>query len=327
MTARRGEGATNEATRAAHEYGALLDAVRGIRWRADRRPPHAVTGAHEARRTAPSMEVMAHRPYRQGDDPRRLDWKLLARTERAYIRLAPSSSIAPTLLVVDASASMAAPPGGAGKWRVARHVTIGVAAIARAAGDPVGLAIAHADASLRLAPRGRGDVVRELMRVLDATAPAGDAACAPLLAPQRAVARVVIVSDLLGDADAMRAAAATLVAHGTELHVAHVVAAGERALAMAGAIAVDPEDDGLRRPLARTAALAHDATFAAWRAEERAAWQRIGARYLEVDDALPAATWVRRLAAARDATGREPASPDGAAPARAAGTPVTVGRA
>jgi uncharacterized protein (DUF58 family) len=299
--ARRGDGAAADEARAAHDYGPLLDAVRGIRWRADRRPPHAVTGAHVARRTAPSMEVMAHRPYRQGDDPRRLDWKLLARTERAYVRLAPATSVSPTLLVVDASASMAAAPGGARKWRAARELAIGVAAVAHAAGDPVGLALVHADAPRRLAPRARGDVLRELARVLDALVPAGTAPCAPWLLPQRDVARVVLVTDLLGDTAAMRAAAATLVAHGTELHVVHLVAAAERALDADAAIAVDPEDETVRRPLRREVARGYAEAFARFRDGERAAWQGIGARYLEVDDALPAATWVRRLAAARDA--------------------------
>lgn len=298
--ARRGDPASADEPRAAHDYGPLLDAVRGIRWRADRRPPHAVTGAHVARRTAPSMEVMEHRPYRQGDDPRRLDWKLLARTERAYVRLAPATSVSPTLLVVDASASMAAPPGGTRKWRAAKHVAIGVAAVAHAAGDPVGLALVHAHAPRRLAPRARGDVIRELARVLDALVPAGDAPCAPSLLPQGDVARIVLISDLLGDTDAMRTAAATLVAHGTELHVAHLVAAAERALDADAAIAVDPEDDTVRRPLRADVARRYADAFARFRDGERAAWQAIGARYLEVDDALDAASWVRRLAAARE---------------------------
>ena len=298
--ARGGGSAMTDEARAAHDYGALLDAVRGIRWRADRRPPHAITGAHVARRTAPSMEVMEHRPYRQGDDPRRLDWKLLARTERAYVRLAPASSVSPTLLVVDASASMAAPPGGEAKWRAARQLAIGVAAVARAAADPVGMVLAHASNPRRLAPRGRGDVVRELMRVLDATVPAGDAPVAPLLLPQRDVARVVLITDLLGDAEAMLAAGATLVAHGTELHVVHVVSGAERALAGDAAIAVDPEDATLRRPLRREVIRAHDAAFAEFRAAMRSAWQRTGARYLEVDDVQAPANWVRRLAAGRD---------------------------
>lgn len=285
----------------APDYGALLDALRGVRWRADRRPPHAVAGAHVARRTAPSVEIMAHRPYRQGDDPRRLDWKLLARTERAYIRLAPATSIAPTLVVLDASASMGAPPGGAGKWRAAREIAIGVAAVALSASDPAGLALVHDGAPRRIAPRQRGDVLRELQRLVDTLAPAGSAPCAPLLVPQRDVARLVLVTDLLGDAPAMRAAAATLVAHGTEVHVAHLVAAAERDVDAPTAVAVDPEEPALRRPLVRRAARDYVAAFDGFRASERAAWQAIGARYLEVDDAAPAAAWVRRLAAARDA--------------------------
>ena len=272
-----------------HEYGALLDAVRGLRWAARLRPRTTNVGAHQARRIGPNVEVTEYRPYRQGDDPRRLDWKLLARTDRAYVRLAPDIATTPTLIVLDASASMGAGLGGVAKWRMARMVCVGMAAVARGSGDPIGMVVAHHGGPRRLAARSRGDVVREMIRVIDGATVGGGPPLAPLLDGIRGIDRVVIVSDFLGDADALLARCASQVARGVEVIAVHVVARAELSLAVDRAIAVDPEDDAIRRPLARSAHRAYDTAFAAFRASLRNRWLACGARCVAiVDDQQPA---------------------------------------
>jgi len=69
-------------------YGALLDAVRGVHWQARRAVTGALAGTHHSKQRGTSAEFTEYRFYRQGDDPRRIDWRLLARSDRAYIRLA-----------------------------------------------------------------------------------------------------------------------------------------------------------------------------------------------------------------------------------------------
>jgi len=90
-------------------YGALLDAVRGVRWPTRRRATGATIGAHRSRLRGSSSEFSEFRPYRQGDDPRRVDWRLLARSDRAYVRLTTDRATFRTSMIVDASASMAFP--------------------------------------------------------------------------------------------------------------------------------------------------------------------------------------------------------------------------
>jgi uncharacterized protein (DUF58 family) len=277
------------ATPGFHDYGALLDALRGVRWTARLRPRTTNVGAHAAKRVGPNVEVTEYRPYRQGDDPRRLDWKLLARTDRAYVRLAPDTATSPTLIVLDGSASMGMGLGGDTKWRQARMLCVGLAAIARGAGDPVGLAIAHGSGPRRLAPRARGDAVREMIRVVDAVAVDGAPQLAPLLDGLRGVERVVLISDLLGDADALIARGASLIARGVEVIVVHLVARAELALDVDRAVAVDPEVPMMRRPLSRRAHRAYDSAFAEFRRSMRHRWLATGARYVEiVDDQAPA---------------------------------------
>jgi uncharacterized protein (DUF58 family) len=291
------------AVTALHEYGVLLDAVRGVRWSARLRPRTTNVGAHSAKRIGPNVEVTEYRPYRQGDDPRRLDWKLLARTDRAYVRLAPDIATSPTVIVLDASASMGAALGGDSKWRQARMLCIGLTSVATAAGDPVGLIVAHGDGARRLAARARGDVVRELMRMVDSVTVAGAPGLAPLLDGLRGVDRVVIISDLLGDADALLVRAASLIARGVEVIVAHLVAREELALVADRAIAVDPEDSTLRRPISRAAHAAYTDAFAAFRRDMRNRWLATGARYSEIIDDQPAGDAVRTLVRAASRSG------------------------
>src|SRR5215216_4035747 len=122
-------------------YGALLDAVRGVHWHARRALTGAVAGAHQSKQRGTSAEFTEYRLYRQGDDPRRIDWRLLARSDRAYIRLATDRAVLPTTIVLDTSASMAFPSDTLAKWRHAREIAVGLAAVVHADGDPVGVAV------------------------------------------------------------------------------------------------------------------------------------------------------------------------------------------
>src|SRR5512147_1874098 len=125
----------------ATSYGELLDAVRGVHWQARRTSGNAAAGTHQSKQRGTSAEFTEYRLYRQGDDPRRLDWRLLARSDRAYIRLATDRAVLPTSIVLDASASMAFPVATRAKWQRAREIAIGLSAIVHADGDPVGVAV------------------------------------------------------------------------------------------------------------------------------------------------------------------------------------------
>ncbi len=126
------------------EDASLLDAVRGVRWPARQLVSAGAHGVHRSRRRGAAAEFTEYRPYSQGDDPRRLDWKLLARSDRAFIRLSDDHALLPTVFAVDTSPSMAFPVETLGKRHHARRLTLALASIAHAAGDPVGLCLAPA---------------------------------------------------------------------------------------------------------------------------------------------------------------------------------------
>ena len=65
-----------------------------------------ISGAHRSPFLGSGEDFSRHRAYQQGDDVRRLDWRLFARTDRLYVRLFQEDSNLQGFLVVDASESM-----------------------------------------------------------------------------------------------------------------------------------------------------------------------------------------------------------------------------
>jgi uncharacterized protein (DUF58 family) len=279
-------------------YGALLDAVRGVHWQARRAVTSAMAGTHHSKLRGTSAEFTEYRLYRQGDDPRRIDWRLLGRSDRAYIRLATDRAILPTMLVLDTSASMAFPIATRAKWRLAQQIAIGLAAVVHADGDPIGVAVRNDRGIERvLPPRTRRGVVSDIARVVDDVRPAGADPLAPRVAALRS-ARVAVLTDLLGDSDALLGVARARVAAGGEIHVIHIVAREELDPPRRSILVADPEQPTLQRLLVDSTRRAYDDAFSAWRAEMAGAWRAAGAMYAEVVTDEPVPHAVRRIAEA-----------------------------
>lgn len=280
----------------AHSDSALLDAIRAIRWPARRKSPAGLPGTHLSRVLGTSAEFTEYRAYRQGDDTRRIDWKLLARSNRAYIRLSNDRTVLSTTFLVDASGSLAYPAATLEKWHYARQLALGLAAAAHRSGDPIGLMVTAADGALRLLPRTRRDVVHEMARVLSTITPGGDKALAPVLSTLRTAGRVVIVSDFLGDAEELRAVAAQLAVAGREVHAVHVLHADELDPPRRTLLLTDPEHPELKRPVTDGTRRRYLDAFGMWRERVAREWRMAGTYYTAVATTEPVARAVRRIA-------------------------------
>jgi uncharacterized protein (DUF58 family) len=275
--------------------GALLDSIRGVHWPARRVIGGAFQGAHRSVRVGSSPEFMQYRPYQQGDDPSKIDWKLFGRTERVAIRLAHDDSSLRTMVVVDASASMAFPPDTHAKWELAASMALGLVAIAHGDNDPAGIAIVGGGETRALPPRTRRGTVANVLQLLVETTPGGAAPLAPVLPLVRTSRRVAIVSDFLGDADALLEGARELVASGREVFAAHVVAAEELDPRPRGDVVSDPEDPSLKRPLDASLVGEYQEAFAAWREQLALRWRAAGVSYTLATTAEPPERAIRRV--------------------------------
>lgn len=300
----RGSDAQPEAAgvgEAYDDYAALLDAVRGIRWPARSAVRGGIPGAHTSRLRGISAEFTEYRPYRQGDDPGRIDWKLFARSNRAYIRLSNDRAILPTMIVLDASASMAFPVATFAKWKLAAQLAVGLAAVARNSGDPVGMIVTRGDDPVLLPPRARRSVTHEIIRAVSETVPAGSTPLAPSLSiAAQTGGRLVVITDFLGDAAELLTVASRWVVAGREVHAIHVVAREELDPARESAMVSDPESNEIRRPLIGDARERYLEEFTAWRETIAHDWSDAGISYtLAVPGDDTTDHLIRRIAAVR----------------------------
>lgn len=123
-------------------------------------------GIHAGRERGAGVEFSEYRAYAPGDEWRRVDWKLLARADRYFVREAERDSHVAVWLVLDASASMQEPSreiSGVDKLAYARTLLGCVAAIAQRQGDAFGLVVLNGG-KVQFTPAMRGP--RQLQRVL-----------------------------------------------------------------------------------------------------------------------------------------------------------------
>jgi len=163
-------------------------------------------GMHPSRNKGSGLEFAQYRAYEPGDEPRRIDWKLFARSDRFFVREAEEESPIAVWILIDASASMAqadrARPDFA-RIEAAKLLALSTAQLALMQGDRFGW-IALRESGLAVADphRGRGQFERmqiELSRLEGAGTFPDAAGLAPLWERIGANDLVLFISDCFDD--------------------------------------------------------------------------------------------------------------------------------
>jgi uncharacterized protein (DUF58 family) len=98
---------------------------------------HRVTGAAGGRPGTlriPAADFIDHRPYSPGDDQRHIDWPAAARHDALFVKVGRAAQAASVHLLLDVSASMAAPSR---KWLLARQLVAALGWMSLVHGDRV----------------------------------------------------------------------------------------------------------------------------------------------------------------------------------------------
>ncbi|MEK7380437.1 MAG: DUF58 domain-containing protein [Gemmatimonadota bacterium] len=207
-----------------------------------------LSGLHRSPRRGFSVEFAEHRAYQMGDELRYVDWKLLARTDRLYVKQYEEETNLRAMLLLDTSRSMAWSGDEARltKLAYAKLLIASLALVLLRQRDATGLLTFDDTVRAVLPPRARLSHWRQLLATLQNTEPGARTAAEPAL--RRVVAQlrrrglVVLVSDLLLEREITIKALRFLRHRGHQVLVLHLLDPAERALA--GAVEVryrDPE--------------------------------------------------------------------------------------
>ncbi len=117
----------------------LLNTVSGLALTARIILDGHLAGINKSKSVGSGMEFSQFRNYQPGDDLRLLDWKMLARSDRYYIKQAETETNIAIKFIIDASHSMSHTEDGVSKIDYARILVASLAYISQNQGDAVGL--------------------------------------------------------------------------------------------------------------------------------------------------------------------------------------------
>jgi uncharacterized protein (DUF58 family) len=192
-----------------------------------------LSGLHRSRRRGFSVEFAEHRMYQSGDELRYVDWKLLGRNDRLYVKQFEEETNLRAMLVLDVSRSMGwtgAPDRLLPKHEYARRLAAALALVLLRQRDATGLLAFDEDVRATLPPKVSSAHWHRLLRML-ASLEAGRGT--PPSAPSSALssscgaAAVVFISDLLLDRELVLRALKFLRHRGHQVLVLHVMDPGE----------------------------------------------------------------------------------------------------
>jgi uncharacterized protein (DUF58 family) len=162
-----------------------------------------LAGRHRSSARGASTEFADHRAYIAGDDPKRLDWKVLARTERYYVRRYQDETNLRVYLIIDRSASMGYGSGRLTKFQYACRLAAALGYVVLKSRDSVGLYVYSEAMDAAIGAKNSFSHLNSLLTRLAEFQPASSTATAPALhrvaddVHRRAL--VVLLSDLFDD--------------------------------------------------------------------------------------------------------------------------------
>lgn len=206
-------------------------------------------GMHRSPRRGLSAEFAELRAYRPGDDLRHVDWRMVGRSDRFYVKQFEEDTHLSAYLLLDVSGSMdwSSRPGSLPtKLWYARLMTAALGLLLFRQGDRVGLGPFDHEVREWLPARGGGRHQSEFLHRVAGVEARGESRAEGVLREAslrlRRPGMVILVSDLLMDFEPTATGLRYLSHRGHQVIVVQVIDPGERELAGSGTARFrDPE--------------------------------------------------------------------------------------
>lgn len=216
-----------------------------------------ISGLHRSPFLGLSMDFAEHRPYMPGDDIRRIDWRLYARTDRFYVKEFEAETNVNAFFALDTSRSMDFGSGGITKLDYGRFLAASLAHLSSTQRDRVGFASFDDDIVEHVPPsaRRRETVLHAIGRVRPGApgAPGAGELAGPLTRIGESLRRrgiVALISDLYEEPDTVLGAVSGLRSRGHDLVVFHVLDPAELRFPYEEASSFEDLETGEQLPVA-----------------------------------------------------------------------------
>ncbi|MGW6931746.1 DUF58 domain-containing protein [Lentzea sp. NPDC054927] len=252
-----------------------------------RRLDGLLQGNHLGLVPGPGSEPGEARAYQPGDDVRRMDWAVTARTTVPHIRETVADRELETWMAIDLSPSLDFGTAACEKRDLVIAATAAVAHLTRGGGNRIGAAVSTGADNLRIPARGglahaRGMIrkIAEIPRASEGTRGDLAALLEQLRRPPRRRGLIVVVSDFLGGMEWQRPLRALSARH--ELVAIEVVDPRDVDLPEVGTVVLSDPESGRQREVTASALLRKEfnAAAAEHRAEVASGLRRAGAGHL-----------------------------------------------
>lgn len=186
-----------------------------------------IAGLHRSPFLGFSTDFAEHRQYMPGDDIRHLDWKLLGRTDRLYIKKYRGDTNAQIHLLIDISGSMGYGSEDVTKMQYAQYLASSLAYLGIRQHDPVGVIAFDEAVREYLPPRTKSGHLRTVLGLIErleagrSTALSRELHRTAELLTRRSI--VVLISDLYEEPDLIAGALEHLRFQGNEVIVFHTL--------------------------------------------------------------------------------------------------------
>ena len=199
---------------------AVLDKLQNLSLAARNVVEGFMSGHHRSPHRGSSVEFAQHREYVPGDELKRVDWKVFARSERVVVKEFVEETNLTCHLLLDASESMAFGSGNWTKLDYGRWAAAALAHLVLTQRDTAGLVIFDESHRLKVPPGNGGAQRKSIIDTLEAAKASGPTAIGNVLnmiAPRlRRRGIVCIFSDFFDDVDTIIAGVRRLVHGGHE---------------------------------------------------------------------------------------------------------------
>jgi len=186
-----------------------------------------LAGRHRSPVKGASSEFAEHRSYIAGDDPKHIDWKVVGRTERYFVRQYQDETILRTYLVIDRSRSMAFGGGDITKYEYACRLAAALGYVVIRVRDAVGLFLYAEKMDVVMPPRNSLVHLNNLLKQVGMHEPSSKTRTAETLhriadsIHRRAM--VILFSDLFDDEEGVTRALAHFRKKGHDVILFHIV--------------------------------------------------------------------------------------------------------